>query len=192
MSINELKEKLYTVISDYFKSVNVIWAEQANVKPQPPYIVIKIMNVSKEPYTVGNDIDLRRFYHCSATMEINLFTKGEPIVVGRNQTVSYKNSALSDLLDFSDYLESIKITDVLMKDDISLQLIAPIRDLTMLENNSSFRYRAMAEFTVYFTDEVSGIYGMKTKDISSSSGINVFEVLDDVNSIEEISLNKED
>lgn len=192
MSINELKEKIYTVISDYFTYATVIWAEQANVKPQPPYIVIKLINVSKEPYVVGDDIDSRQFYHCSAKMEINFFTKGEPVVVRRNETISYKNSALSDLLDFADYLESVRITDILMKDDISLQLVSPIQDLTMLENSSSFRYRAMAEFVIYFTDEASGGYGMKDKDISTSSGANIVDFLEDLSYIEEISLNKEE
>lgn len=192
MNLNEVKDLIYTVVTEYFTSATVLWAEQGNVKPKPPYVVIKFSNISREPYTVDNDTDFRKFYHCTAAMEINLYTLGESIVVRRNETGSYKNSALADLMEFSNYMESISVTDTLMKSDLSLRLISPIRDFTSLENSSSFRYRAMAEFIVYFTEEVSGMYGMTSTTTYSASGGGSMLIFDDVSSIEDVSINKED
>ena len=48
---------------------------------------------------------------------------------------------------------------------------SPVRDLTDLQNDSRYRYRAMAEFTVSFAQEAGGPFGLRNgSEYSNSSG----------------------
>lgn len=76
-------------------------------------------------------------------------------------------------MEFSGFLESEAMLDFFTGCNMSVLLMPPIRDLTSLQNDSKYRYRAMAEYVVTFVEEAGGRYGlsgMKTAPNSSGGG----------------------
>ena len=159
MNLEMVKEVLYDIASMFFGQAVVIWAEQVNTKPVPPYVSLKVGNLNRTRFPLISE-DGSRYYPCSTTMEINLYTKGKPISRQENATGNFMNTAVSDLNDFFQFVESEEITDLLAGKGMDVLLILPVRDLTGLENDSRYRYRAMAEATVSFPQEADGRYGI--------------------------------
>ncbi len=159
MNLAMVKEVLYDIASMFFQGAPVIWAEQMNTKPTPPYITLKVGNMNRTHFPLigegGN-----RYYPCSTTVEINLYTKGKPVIRQENATGNFMNTAVSDLNDFFQFVESDEITDLLAGKGMDVSLIPPVRDLTGLENDSHYRYRSMAEATVSFPQEAGGLYAI--------------------------------
>lgn len=162
MTLEEVKSCLYQTAEKYFAAGTVIWAEQANTKPPPPYMTLKIGSLSREAFPIEEEETVlrQRAYQCGSILEVNLYTKGKQAASGENATVGYANTALSSLAAFSSYLESDLVTDMLAEEGIAVSLMPPVRDLTFLENAGSYRYRAMAEYTVSFAMEADGAYGI--------------------------------
>ena len=168
MNVEEVKSVVYDVIADFFKGATIVWAEQVNTKPTPPYLTMKFGSLTRSRFPV--ETDTTRFYPCTIMLEVNLYTKGKPMTIGKKVTGNYANTATSDLQDMFNYLDSEAIVDRLSINGIDICLESPIRDLTSLENDSKFRYRAMAEATVSFSQEAEGFYGIGNLDAPNSSG----------------------
>lgn len=169
MNIEDVKKVLYDITADFFKGATVIWAEQINTKPEPPYVTIKTGNIDKTVFPVIDD-DGAVSYPCSTKFEINLYTKGRPIKVGKSTTGNFVNTAANDLMQFFVYLESEAVVDKLSLAEIDMLLNPPVRDLTILQNDSRYRYRAMAEATVSFMLDANGAYGISGANIPNPSG----------------------
>lgn len=159
MNLAMVKEVLYDIASMFFKGAVVIWAEQVNTKPAPPYVSLKVGSMNRTRFPLIGE-DGNRYYPCSTTMEMNLYTKGKPVTKQENATGNCMNTAVSDLNDFFLFIESEEITDLLAGKGMDVVLILPVRDLTGLENDSRYRYRAMAEATISFPQEANGPYGI--------------------------------
>jgi len=166
----EVKESLYDVVAMFFTGATIIWTEQINTKPTPPYVTLKLGGISKSVFPTVDE-NGKRVYQCSTILEINLYTRGKPQVVGEKTTGNYINTATSDMAEFVAFLESEAITDVLAEKALGIMLQETIRDLTELQNDNHFRYRAMAEFSVSFVLPADGYYGISSmKEAPNSSG----------------------
>lgn len=180
VNLNEIKNAIYDVVSGYFSGASVIWAEQINTTPPLPYVTLKMGGVGRTRVPVEDKDDFNhRYYPSSTTLEINLYTAGKPVTAGDGTedprtmgfTDNYVNTAVSDLTEFFNYLESEYTTDYLTGKGIDICLNPPVRDLTSLQNNRSYRYRAMAEAAVSFSWEANNAYGIGyMTDIPDSSG----------------------
>lgn len=182
MNLAEVKEKLYELTDSFFKGATVIWSEQINTKPPLPYITLKCSGVNKTSFPV-KDGDGRRVYQANTTWEVNLFTKGQPITVTKGVTGNYANTAVSDLTEFTNYIDSEEMVDRIAGHGMDVMLMPPVRDLTNLQNDSTYRYRAMAEFTVSYVQEADGPYGMGGMPIipnSSGGGIKEMDIVDEI------------
>ena len=169
-SLLEVKESLYDIIAMFFAGATIIWTEQINTNPIPPYVTLKLGGINKSVFPVV-DASGERFYQCNTILEINLYTRGKPQMVGGKTTSNYINTATSDMAEFVVFLESEAITDILAEKDLGIMLQESIRDLTALQNDSHFRYRSMAELSVSFVLAASGYYGISgMKEAPSSSG----------------------
>lgn len=157
MNLVEVKERLYDATAKFFAGATVIWTEQIGTKPQLPYVTLKVSGIRRTSFPVEDD-DGNRTYQCGTTAEINLYTKGKPLVEGEKVTGNFINTAMSDLMEFSNFLESDDMVDYFANAGIDVSLMPPVRDLTDLQNDSKYRYRAMAEYTVSFADNATGRY----------------------------------
>lgn len=189
MRMEEVKDSLYDVAAMFFQAAAVIWAEQANTKPPLPYVTLKTGTVGRTRFPIVDE-DGRRYYPCSTVMEINLYTKGKPAARGDHATGSHINTAASDMNDFFSFVESDEITDLLAGKGIGISLVPPVRDLTSLQNDSSYRYRAMAEAEVSFVQEADGLYGVgNMPDIPNYSGGGTVKMqAEEISSIEKVKI----
>lgn len=170
MNLAEVKERLYDLTELFFKGATVIWSEQINTKPPLPYITLKCGGAGRTSFPV-EDGEGRRVYHEKTTWEVNLFTKGQPMTAGVGVTGNYANTAVSDLMEFTNFLDSEEVVNIIARYGMDVLLMPPVRDLTNLQNDSKYRYRAMAEFTVSFVQEADGPYGIRGMPlIPNSSG----------------------
>ena len=166
MTLTEVKEALYDVIAPFFGGGSVYWAEQIQTKPEPPYVTLKLGDVRRRAFPVTESGERR--YHCETVMEINLYATGAAVTGAENATGHRVNTATSDLTEFSAYLESYAATDALERSLICVSLNPPVRDLTGLEHDRAYRYRAMAEYAVTFVQDAGGWYGV-TPDVSAET-----------------------
>lgn len=168
MNLNEAKEAFRRIVSRFFTGASIRWTEQIGTVPGPPYLTLKFGSIQRRAFPV-EDPAAGRCYHCQTVAEVNLYTKGKPLTAGQNTTINYANTAASDLMEFSNFLESEGIVDELTDMDVSLK--GQIRDLSFLENDRYYRYRAMAEYDVSFVMEAGGRYAMEgMADIPNPSG----------------------
>lgn len=192
MNLTEVQERLYDAAIQFFTEATVIWAEQIGSKQEPPYVTLKMGSLSRTAFPVENEEGVRS-YQCSTTVEINLYTRGQPVTEGASVTGNCINTATADLMEFSNYLESEAVTDFFTGYGISVSLMPPVRDLTALQNDSKYRYRAMAEYTVTFVEEAGGRYGLSgmSKVPNSSMGGTEEMVKEPIGVIEDFELKEE-
>ena len=164
MNLKQAKDRIYDVIKGFFPTTTVIWAEQTSTRPSVPYLTIKLGDLSRRAFPV------ERCYHCETTVEINLYTNGEEITTGGNTLISGINTATADVMDLVNYVESEAVTNSLEDCGLELSFLPPVRDLTSLENDRTYRYRAMVEFTVSFPQEARGPYGVGGQSLPDPSG----------------------
>lgn len=189
MNLAEVKDRLYDLTDLFFKGATVIWSEQINTKPPLPYVTLKCGGVNRTSFPV-DDGDGRRVYQAKTTWEVNLYTKGQPITVGEGVTGNYANTAVSDLTEFTVFLDSESVVDIIAGYGMDVTLMPPVRDLTNLQNDSKYRYRAMAEFSVSYVQEADGPYGTGGMPlVPNSSGGGTKEMADAVSeTIEEVEI----
>lgn len=189
MNLAEVKERLFDLTELFFNGATVIWSEQINTKPPLPYVTLKCGGVNRTSFPV-DDGDGRRVYQAKTTWEVNLYTKGQPITVGEGVTGNYANTAVSDLTEFTVFLDSERIVDIIAGYGMDVTLMPPVRDLTNLQNDSKYRYRAMAEFSVSYVQEADGPYGTGGMPfVPNSSGGGTKEMADAVSeTIEEVEI----
>lgn len=170
MTLEKVKEQICKITEFYFTGATVLWAELANTKPPLPYVTLKIGHLDRTAFPIEEETEEReRSYQCSTILEVNLYTR-ESMITEEKVTGSYANTALSDLTSFTNFLESEEITDRLAKDGIAISLMPPARDLSFLENETAYRYRAMAEYAVSFVIQADGAYGIGGMEIPNWSG----------------------
>ncbi len=192
MNLEEVKEVLYDITALFFQKATILWSEQINTKPFLPYITLKVGSIQKTAFPLIDE-DGGRYYPCHTTVEFNLYTKGKPIILGEDKVTSnYINTATSDLMQFFLFVESESITDKMAEKGIEVTLLPPIRDLTELQNDSKYRYRAMAEATVTFVEEANGSYGVSGMIVTTnSSGGGTPEMAkESIKIIKEVEINK--
>ena len=181
MTLEDVKSMIYDITAEFFCGATVIWAEQINTKPETPYITLKLGGIRKTLFPLLNGDE--RAYSCSTTLEVNLYTKGKAITVAECVTGNYINTATSDLFDYFSFIESDVIVDRLAEYGLDITLEPPIRDLTALQNDSKYRYRAMAEATVSFIQNANGPYSVGGRTLPNASGGGTVEMSNTITDI---------
>ena len=161
MNQREVKQKLYELVAEYFALLkeqgNIVWGKTKPVNPGSPMVALTTSDVIRSTRPARRYIDgVPHDSTPSKTMlKINLFTKGastsdEPGIMARNE-----NTAVSDLTDFVDFINSVHIDHWCGRNGISLRPY-PVQDLTALTNDSSWAYRALLEVEVGFIQNAVG------------------------------------
>ena len=147
VTLEKVKEQICEIIESYFVGATVFWTELANTKPPLPYVTLKLGQLDRTAFPIEEETEEReRSYQCNTILEVNLYTKGKPMIIEGKLTGSYSNTALSDLTSFTNFLESEEITDRLADEGIAIFLMPPERDISIFENETSYSYRAMDEY----------------------------------------------
>lgn len=189
MNQREAKGKFRQLVCSFFPEISVRWAEATGVQPQLPYITLKAMDISRTVFSRTDDAE-NILYDCSFPIDLNLYTHGAPVLYEGVATGNFENTATSDLSDFAIFLESEGTVDLLSSWGMDISINGPVRDLTELKNETKYRYRAMAEFTVRYAQEANGLYGiadMPTAPNSSGGGTTEMKQAE-IQSIEDFEL----
>ncbi len=172
MTLEEVKDSLYDTVQKYFEAGTVIWAEHGNTVLLRPYMTMKMNAVSRAAFPIEEEETIlrQRAYQCSSILEVNLYTKGKAVTTEEGMTAGCINTAVSGMGRFSNYMESEYITDLLAGQGIAVSLMPPVKDLSFLENENAWLYRAMAEYSVSFVMEADGAYGISCFDVQPDNG----------------------
>jgi hypothetical protein len=157
MNLNECKNEIYSLISEYWGGATVIWGSQRLVTtPKPPLVVLQVIGTIKRPTfpikTTDNDGEIVTTYQNNFMLQIDLYTESGNL----NYPDSPENTAMSDLQNFCCYMDSQKAIDWCYKNDIQFYNDIGVTDLTDIINDTQYRYRAMCQYNVSFTQNSKG------------------------------------
>jgi hypothetical protein len=160
VTIDKLKTVLYERIRAYWSGATVVWGATNKVKPAAPLVVLRLGTVIRTVQPVQQLINGIVFsaYPSATTLQVDLFTKGKA------NTQYHENTAENDLLDFINFLDSPASIEWSNSNDIGIQLLNGVQDLSEVINDSQWQYRAMAELTVAFTQWTAEYHGMLGED----------------------------
>lgn len=160
MTVNELKNALYDIISGYFAGADVAWSEQNAVKSQNPFIRLKLGSVTRTLHfiTETDNDDPTGYIPSTTILTVDLFTHGER-VVDEDGYSFFVNTAVDDMNDFLNYLSSPHVDDMCNGLNIAIRPEGNVKDTSaVLDNDYSFR--AMQEFVVSFVQKTKGYAGI--------------------------------
>jgi hypothetical protein len=129
------------------------------VKLDLPFITLQLKNLSMSthPVTQWMEGEVVKSHPSTAMLEINLYSPGVPVHSGAG-VVIYRNSARDELAGFCHFLEFPSTENLLLELGISILLEGSVLDVTAILDGIDSEYRAMAEFSVDFTQTVEDPY----------------------------------
>lgn len=160
MTVEELRNVLWVIISEYFKGAIVRWSEAKGVKSMQPLVTLKLNNfVPTQHYITdeenGEYIAVKPFY---AYLDVQLFTHGRK-QTDNDGNIYYVNTAASDMVAFSHYMQSDFATELFDKYNISVRTEGSVNDISAVVD-TAYEYRAMQQFVVNFLSESRGKAGI--------------------------------
>jgi len=157
MTIQQLRQNLLQLVKLHFgPKYNVYYADEKRTRPQLPIVTLKLKNagMTTHPNEEWRDGATVKSHSSTAMLEINLFTPGAQADpdAGRD---AYQNSACDELTGFCHYLEYPATEVFLFQNDLAVELEGKVLDVTAILDGIEPEFRAMAEFTVDFTQTVT-------------------------------------
>jgi hypothetical protein len=172
MTIDELKQSIYKIVSTYFKGAIVAWGTQKGkaVKPLLSFVQLTLGDVNYTQHASSvTDEDSGEIYkvipsYC--TLTVDLYTHGKKVNVGED--TFYENSALNDMLDFVGYMMSDYVLELCDEYNISVRTEGRAMDTSAVVD-TSYEYRSRQVFIVMFTQESHGYAGISKENWSQTS-----------------------
>ena len=158
---SELKEKLYDLVATYFATLdakgNIVWGKTKPVKPNSPMVSLSLAQVQRPYRPARQYVDgvIRDSYPSSTILRVDLFTKGAPTTDKPDVTAQNENTAVNDLSEFADFLNSVYVDHWCGNNGVSLRA-RTVQDLTAIGNETSWQYRALLEIDVGFVQNATG------------------------------------
>ena len=162
MTVGELRETIRQVVKRYFVGASVKWIDENNIKPTGPLVTLQLQNIQRELFSIDENRQGRavKLWHTHAMLDVNLYTPG---AVGNAQPgirPKAENTALNDMQDFINYMDSDYVYGILGPLDVTILPEGMAQDVSELVDNSKYEYRAMQEFTVDFIQNAAGVSGI--------------------------------
>ena len=153
MTVQELKQTIFTIAQGYFGGAVVVWNKQADrTKPKFPFLSIEVGDVHRTEHeiTILKDDEFMGVLPSYVYVTFMLFTLG-----GKNEYSIYENTAANDLQDFTNYLLSREVDDISTGYDVTFDMEGDVQDLTDLLDND-YQYAARQQMRVMFGQIVRG------------------------------------
>lgn len=157
MTYGEARRAIYAPTVKYFSGATVAIANSKQVKKSRPFVLmnfgpLQMTTFPNERYLDGEPC---LYYPASMKLEVQLFTNGRKLSNG-----AMENTAVGDLTDYVNFMMSHYMTVELGRKEMSILSSGPVQDVTTVINDANYEYRAMVEFTVYFTVTSVGYAGI--------------------------------
>lgn len=203
MTVAQARQCLYEIVRDYYGNDHVFWAGAKLTRKPVPFVTIQFTGYTRQmfpPHTMSDDEFWTAHRLISASVDINLYTKGQNVSEG-HYDAAYGNTALEDLENLASYLDSEYVTgkaqefrDVDGNKDpyggMAILVDPEIKDLSALLKDSQYEYRAVCSLTLLFTDASSGDYGQNENPaLPDSSGGGNEAMITDPSVTEEAEIN---
>lgn len=165
MTQRELKEKLYDIVAEYWclldEKDSIVWGKTKPVNPNSPMISLGLAQVERPYRPARRYIDgvVHDSYPSTTILRVDLFTTGAPTTDRPNITARSENTAVNDLSDFANFLNSVYVDHWCGNNGVSLRG-RTVQDLTALNNDTSWQYRALLEIDVGFMQNAAGHSGI--------------------------------
>ena len=165
MMQSELKKKLEALISEYFGGATVTWGKTKGVSPNVPQVVLIMGGISRHYHPINQSVGgvTVNSYPSRTTLQVDLYTKGEATNTAPGMMAAYENTAVNDITDFLNFINSEYVGDWCEINDVSI-LCNHVNDLTELINDTTWDYRAMVEMEIGFMQSAVGSTGIMYED----------------------------
>lgn len=167
MDVNGVRRLIEKAVKAYFTTAAVVFGQQNNrTKPKGATVVINTVSLIRPQNAPEEIIDGYpvRFYPTTWNIQIDLLTNGSSVAVGNNQTVPMENTAINDLTEFANFVNSYNFVNWCHQNDIAVLITADARDTSSLVNSAFYQYRATMELAVNFTQRAVGFSGILDED----------------------------
>lgn len=164
MTNKDARRHIKNIVKKYFDGAEVDFANQ-NHKPKAnaPYVCITLGSPIRDLFPSVTLVDGRliSYYQTKLPVQIDLFTHGgdgEPDATGY---VTGEDTAVDDLIDFSDYLESEYVIAWCHRIDAAIAMKGTVQNLTGLLADTDYEFRAMLEFDFCYVHKAVGHAGIQ-------------------------------
>lgn len=159
MNLSEVRQKVLEITSAYFTGAVVLFTKQSGrTAPASPLVTLTFGTINRTVQPITDVVD--GYYVASHPMtvrlQVDLYTKGTAIPVPAGSQIPMDNTATDDLNGFLNFLDSPYVTRLCHDADISIISSGNVLDVSDMIGDTSYRYRAMAELTVGFTQTTVG------------------------------------
>ncbi len=164
MTNTEALQHLSTITKRYFEGATVDFAKRTRkVKPQAPFVVITPGSPARDLFPTTRLVADRvvSYYQTRLPVQIDLYTNGGAGEPEEDGYVPSMNTAVEDMTDFLDFLESPYVTNWCFRLNVSIVTTGVVQDLTALITDSDFEFRAMTELTFCFVHKAVGHSGVE-------------------------------
>lgn len=163
MTLSEARGHFLNITKKYFAGATVDYANRSSsVKPESPYVCLTPGTPVRDQFPVERIVDERlvRYYQTRLPIQVDLFTNGKEGQPDENGFVRMEDTAVEDLMDFLDYLESHYVLHWCDRIDASITVNGGVQPLSGVLTDTDFQYRAMVELTFSFVHKAVGHAGV--------------------------------
>lgn len=164
MTVREAKRHIENITKKYFTRAAVGFSGQsANVKRSSPYVCITPGSPTRDQFPVQRMVNDRlvSYYQTRLPLQIDLYTNGSEGSPGADGFVPLEDTAVDDLTDFVDYLESQYVTHWCDRINASITVNGPVQPLTGLVTDTDYQFRAMVELVFCYVHKAVGYTGIQ-------------------------------
>lgn len=164
MTVREAKRHIENITKKYFTGAEVGFSGQsANVKRTSPYVCITPGSPTRDQFPVQRMVNDRMvsYYQTRLPLQIDLYTNGAEGSPGADGFVTMEDTAVDDLTDFVDYLESMYVIHWCDRINASIIVNGPVQHLTGLVTDTDYQFRAMVELVFCYVHKAVGYTGIQ-------------------------------
>ncbi len=163
MNTREARELVYELMALFFSGADVLNSKQSHaVKSESPLITLTAIAIKRPqnpPTVIIGGVPVS--YHPTTLMlQADLYTKGAPVEIAPGYTVPMENTALNDLVEFCNFVNSEYVANWSQGHDVALAVNGQVMDTTSLINGAGYEFRATVELTLGFTEQAVGYTGI--------------------------------
>lgn len=172
MTALETQRMVYNLVTGFFTGASVQFGRQRGVKPKLPAVIITVGPEQRSTHPMWEFVDgvpVAR-YTTNQKFTIDLFTSGSPLTdVPEGFTAPNENTAVSDLQDFLNYLDSPVGRGILHKADMSILTDSQVQDVSAFVDDVDVDYRARVELSIDYIQSTAGAYGFRNSAVGTKT-----------------------
>ena len=159
MNLSEVRQQILEIASAYFTGATVLFTKQSGrTAPASPLVTLTFGTINRtvQPITEVVDGYYVASHPMSVRLQVDLYTKGKAVPIPSGSEAPMDNTATDDLSGFLNFLDSPYVTRICHDADISIISTGSVMDVSDMIGDISYRYRAMAELIVSYTQTTVG------------------------------------